>query len=269
MEEKIVTVGGLPLCYREVGSGPPLVFASGWSLEYSYWNLQIEALRKSYRVIAYDRRGQGCSGGGNDPYEFQTLVTELAQFLDAVLEDGGELPVLIGHSLAGSLVLQLAIQYPERLKALVVADTPPATGGSVAEGLELAGFKVAVATCGLASTTAINKHLFWSESFQEANPGAMALWEAQYQSNSTTKLVNSLAAWVHRPEEQDHLGRITIPTLLLVGSEDAIVSVREMTKIQKGIFGSVLQVLAGAGHMSFFEKPDEFTRCLQEFLKGL
>jgi pimeloyl-ACP methyl ester carboxylesterase len=72
-----------------------------------------------------------------------------------------------------------------------------------------------------------------------------------------------------RPDSSPLLATITVPTLVVAGEEDALVPPREARALQEAIPGSRLAVIAGAGHLSNFERPDEFNARLLGFLKGL
>jgi 3-oxoadipate enol-lactonase len=263
-----VEVGGIDISYMGVGKGTPLVFIHGWSLQYRSWELQIEAFRDQYRVIAYDFRGTGTSGGGDSKYSFDDLVAELDGFLNEVV--GDERPILVGHSLGASLVLQYMAEHPGRCLGVVAADVGMPTGVLRVEGvLQAALNRMAVRLFGLDATTDIVTSILWSQSYRENNPAVLAMAKSLYQSNSPASLVHSEWAWAMRRNVDDELSNATTPTLLIIGSEDGGVSLSSMQDIQQLIPGSKLEVIEGAGHMVYVEKPDEFNRILTSFFRSL
>lgn len=265
MKRTRVEVQGTMLYYQEDGEGPPVVLVHGWTLDHAYWDLQFPALSPGYRTIAYSWRGCGASQGGEEPYPFGELVAELGIFLDAVV--GDEPPVLVGHSLGGAIVLQYAVENAARLRALVVADIGLATPlARIHEEIEVHGIAAMVALAGLPATAPTACAAMWSRAFREANAPLLAVWEAQYQGNRVNPLLNSHEAWFNRPNLKADLGRITVPTLLIRGEEDALISAQEMALLAAGIPGAALQTLAGAGHMCFLEDPGTFNSLLAGFL---
>jgi pimeloyl-ACP methyl ester carboxylesterase len=69
-----------------------------------------------------------------------------------------------------------------------------------------------------------------------------------------------------RPDSMATLKTIDVPTLILAGAEDALIPMAEAEAMQRNIRGSELQVIPQAGHYSVFEKPDEATRVIRQFL---
>lgn len=119
-----VVVEGIELHYVERGSGAPVVLVHGSLADYSYWSNsnQIPLLAAQYRVIAYSRRYN--FPNRNEPRGDHSAVVEaedLAKLLD-VLETG---PVhLVGHSYGAYTALLFALEHPERVRSLVLAEPP-------------------------------------------------------------------------------------------------------------------------------------------------
>lgn len=249
------------ICYQDVGHGPVIVLLHGWSLNSTYWAPQIEFLAKNYRVIAYDWRGMGCSGGGPEGYDYQALCDEAKAVISALC--GDQKPTLIGHSLGGNIVLSYAIENSEQLSGIAVVDAP--LPHRLLEACMLAAFRRVSEKMSLKLMSAFARNGLWGVRYSQVHPDVIAYWEKQFSSNSVTALVNSLAAWAKRPNPIPHLGNIRIKAVLITGAQDTVAG-KDMLALHRAWAGSRLHVLENASHMSFVEKPEEFNNIIASFL---
>jgi pimeloyl-ACP methyl ester carboxylesterase len=121
----IQTNDGLALAYEDWGSGPPIVLVHSWALNKTMWRQQIPALIDAgFRVVAFDRRGHGRSGGNGQGYDMDTLADDLGCVMDQLDLKGA---VLAGHSMAsGEIVRYLTRHGRSRLARLVlISPTTP------------------------------------------------------------------------------------------------------------------------------------------------
>jgi pimeloyl-ACP methyl ester carboxylesterase len=98
---------------------PPVLLVHGYTADSHDWSWQIPALVASHRVIAVDLRGHGRSSAPASGYTTQRFATDLAELLEHL----GVGPVVaVGHSMGGNVVSALAVEYPERVLAVVAVD---------------------------------------------------------------------------------------------------------------------------------------------------
>jgi len=118
---------GVRIGYDEAGAGDPaLVLVHGMACDRTHLRHQFDHLRDRYRVVAVDLRGHGVSDKPDGVYDSATFVGDFLALFDALDLDR---PVMIGHSLGGSLSLALAVAHPESISGLVMLDSgirPPA-----------------------------------------------------------------------------------------------------------------------------------------------
>jgi pimeloyl-ACP methyl ester carboxylesterase len=252
------------VCFRDIGRGPIVILLHGWSLNSTYWAPQIEFLSKNYRVIAYDWRGMGCSGGGQEAFEFEALCDEARAVIGALC--GDQRPTLIGHSLGGNIILRLASESSEELSGVVVVDAP--LPHRVQEESLLMTFRLASERMSLKLMSTFAQRALWGERFAQLEPEIVSYWKAQFCSNSVPALINSLAAWARRPNPMADLDKIKIRSALIVG-EDDMVAGNDMRELQQAWSGAQLHVIKNAGHMSFVEQPDQFNEVIGSFLDSL
>lgn len=120
----IVETNGIETYYEAYGSGHPIVVLHGAGADHQVWAEQLRSLTDEYRVILYDLRGHGKTGGSAlGRYTVNTYADDLAGVLDALDLDQ---PVVLGHSLGGMVGYVFAHKYPEQLSALITvgARTP-------------------------------------------------------------------------------------------------------------------------------------------------
>lgn len=123
---------GVALAYEEAGSGhPPIMLAHCWGGDRSFMRPQLEQFRRRHRVVSVDLRGFGESDKPDQAYAVEGFADDLAWMAKELRL---EKPVVVGHSLGGTVVLEIAARHPTLvsgvviLEALVVAPPPVADG---------------------------------------------------------------------------------------------------------------------------------------------
>jgi pimeloyl-ACP methyl ester carboxylesterase len=114
---------GIKLAYEDRGAGKPaFVFVHGWTCNRSFFAPQAAYFARRHRVVSVDRRGHGESDKPQGPYTRAQDAEDIAY----VIEQLGLGPVVaVGHSQGGLTVLQLAVDYPDRVAAIVMVDPAP------------------------------------------------------------------------------------------------------------------------------------------------
>ena len=118
----IARVNGIKLYYEEAGTGSPLIWVHGFGCGIRSWDPQVERLSNSCRVITYDVRGFGISDAPESAaaYSQAISVADLAALIEHL---GIERAVIGGLSMGGNIALNFAIAHPQRVSALIIADT--------------------------------------------------------------------------------------------------------------------------------------------------
>src|SRR5437867_96982 len=115
-------IDDLDLEYIDKGSGLPVVFIHGFPYNKSMWSSQIDALSERYRVIAPDLRGHGESAAPVGPYLMEVLAYDIKRLLDHLNIENA---VICGFSMGGYVTFAFYRLYPDRVLALILADTRP------------------------------------------------------------------------------------------------------------------------------------------------
>jgi pimeloyl-ACP methyl ester carboxylesterase len=116
-----IPVNNFNLSYDDLGVGDiPIIFLHGFPFDKKMWQGQLEFLSDSYRVIACDVRGFGKSTDEETNLSIDLFGSDLIQFMDTL---GFQRAVVCGLSMGGYIALNAQARFPERLEALILADT--------------------------------------------------------------------------------------------------------------------------------------------------
>lgn len=112
---------GIDLYYEQHGQGDPaLVFVHGGGGWAEHWQLQLPYFATLTTVIAYDLRGHGRSSVPVGPYSIETFAEELHRLLRQLHI---ERPILVGHSLGGTIALRYAFDFPDQVTGIAIIDS--------------------------------------------------------------------------------------------------------------------------------------------------
>ncbi len=250
---------------RGVPQGLPVVFIHGFPFNHSMWEPQMLALPNDIRAIAFDVRGHGDSDVADGIYTIEFFVDDLIALLDhLVLKQ----VVLCGLSMGGYIALRAMERHPDRFKGLVLCDTQSAADSNEARVKRSASIR-AVRTHGVKSfADGFVKAVFTPQSF-ETKAGAVDKIRNTIEANAPLGICGTLVALASRTDTTASLSQIKVPTLILVGEQDAITPVAASKSMHDQISGSELSVIPHAAHMSNIENPEAFNASLLKFLKRL
>ncbi len=120
--QSVTTPDGVTLRYVDAGSGdPPILFVHGWTCNMTTFRDQIPFFAKNHRVVALDQRGHGESGKPDQDYTIPGFVDDVAWFINQVKL---EKPVIVGHSMGGTIALNLVHKHPNLTSAAILIDSP-------------------------------------------------------------------------------------------------------------------------------------------------
>lgn len=259
-----VAVGDTRLAVHTAGSGLPLLLLHGFPLDHAMWAAQ-EPLAEHGRLVVPDQRGFGASPGPG-PTSMEELADDAAALL-AALHCGPA--VVCGLSMGGYVAQHLAVRHPGRVAALVLADTKleADTPEARAARVDLAG-KVGRLGQGIVADAMVPRLLATSAESRAAagRSDVEAALRAAIMRQPVATIQAALAALGGRPDMTAAMRRVRVPTLLVVGAEDAITPPACMEAALDAMPHARLLVIPRAGHMAPLETPDVFNRALLEFL---
>ena len=259
-----IRINDINLAYTEAGSGPPIVLIHGYPFNRSLWTEQTEALRSKYRVVTPDLRGFGESDSSAGPATMTRMAEDVATLMD---ELGIEQAVIGGLSMGGYVALAFARMFPARLKALVLADTR--AQADTEEGKQTRFQQAEKATSeGMAGIAdAMLPKLLTPETVSK-RPELVKRVRDMMVKTKPEGAAGALLGMAERDDQTEFISSILVPTLILVGREDAITPVADSEKMQSLIEGSRLVVIENAGHVSNLEQTEQFNDALLGFLSA-
>jgi pimeloyl-ACP methyl ester carboxylesterase len=111
---------GVKLYYEQAGEGAPLVLIHGWTCDHTFLQPQFDHFSRTHRVVSVDLRGHGRSDKPEQEYPMTAFADDVAWMC---AELGVEHPVVVGHSMGGTISLVLAGERPELPRAIVSLDS--------------------------------------------------------------------------------------------------------------------------------------------------
>jgi len=261
-----MNVNGVDINVVDAGSGEVLVYLHGFTGSHADWKDQVAVTSDLYRTIGFDHRGHGQSGApeASEAYAIKIFADDVHTVLT---QQGIDRCCLIGHSMGGFMSLQLTLDHPELVRGLVLVDTSSGEWDVVpgyaefknklhelarTEGLE-AAFEYD-ATHNPARVEKFRKHPELKEVARQKVLNTSV--------NGFIHVSNSFMAW---PPVTDRLSEIKVPTLIVLGEEDAGF-IRPSDIMKEKIAGSELVVIGGAGHNPHEEKTEAFNEAFLDFL---
>lgn len=250
-------------CYqRGKGRKPALLLIHGFPLDHRLWAAQLRSLATLTHVIAPDLRGHGRSAVTPGPLTMAQHADDLAALLDHLQITQA---IVGGLSMGGYIALAFWRRHPERIRALVLADTRAEPDSVVARlGRDAAAARVQQTGVAALAEEMLPKLLAPGSL---ANPKIVDAARALMAAQPVAGIVGALAGLRDREDSRPLLATITVPTLVVVGEADAITPPADAVALAAGIPGARLVTIPGAGHLSPLENPRAFNAVLREFVR--
>lgn len=229
----------------------------------SYENLGVieRSLSEQYRVLNVDVRNHGRSGH-TEQMNYALMAEDLAQTLDQL---NIPVAVLLGHSMGGKLAMAFALQYPQRVSKLILADIAPVAypprHNSIFAGL------TAVDLAGISSRADADKQL--AQHISEPGVRQFLLKSLVKEDDSfhwrfnLAALQANYAALVGAPMTE---GSYDGPTLFIKGGDSDYILPEHKARIMQLFPQAQAKIIQGTGHWLHAEKPAAFTKLVQDFL---
>ena len=259
-----IRANGIDIHYEISGSGPCVVFAHSLGSDLSIWESQKSALATRRTVLRYDIRGHGGTSYGNEAppgaYDFDLLAADVVGLLDAL---NIERASFVGISLGGMIGQALALAAPRRLDKLVLADTtgryPPEAQAAWPERIRQ------IEAAGLEPLVGPTLERWFTAPYRAAHADVVARIGAIIRATPVAGYVGCCHA-IAGLDFTDRLKALDIPTLVLVGDQDAGTPPAMARELAAAIPGARLEIIEAAAHLSNIEQADAFNALLAEFL---
>ncbi len=273
-----VDAAGLRMHVAEAGEGEPLVLLHGWPQHWFMWRHQIAPLAEHYRVLCPDLRGFGWSDAPASGYEKENLAVDVVKLLDAL---GLERVRLAGHDWGGWIGFLIGMRHPERVERLLALNIPPPWGTldlRTVAGIWRFWYQVVLASPWLGARILRDRPEFvrfllrasskdsdtWTD--DELDAFAEPLREPA-RANATVQLYRTflLREFPKLAQGTYESLRLTVPTLLLFGTDDFAISTSMLRGYEPYVDDFVLELVPDCGHFIAEQRPQIVTERTLEF----
>ncbi|MDO3665113.1 3-oxoadipate enol-lactonase [Acinetobacter higginsii] len=238
-------------------SSPALLFSNSLGTNYGMWQKQFNYFKERFYVICYDTRGHGSSSTPTDPYTLQQLGEDVIHLLDHLKIEKAN---FCGISMGGITGQWLAIHYPERFQRVVVSNTAAKIGQEQA-WLDRAQLVRKQGLVPIANTAASR---WFTDPFIQSHSAIVNNLCNDLSAGSANGYANCCEA-LAKADVREQLKDITIPVLIIAGTQDPVTTVADGQFMQQQIPQSKL-VEINASHISNIECPEAFNVALENFL---
>ncbi len=259
-------INGAKLFYSDVGAGrETLFFVHGLAFDGRMFDAQIEQLKHQYRCISLDLRGHGQSELTESGYDMDGLTSDAV----ALIRELGCGPVhFIGWSIGGFMGMRVAVRHPELIKSLTLIGTANIHGSETDFG-----FKLVPALSRMFGMGAVTGSLM-SSMFAKAflkDPARSALreeWKQRFRADHALGVSRAARGVIDQAALGSELQSVALPTLMIRGEFDAVVSLPFTERTVKEIPGTKFVSIERAGHACTIEEPEQVMRAMAPFLKA-
>jgi pimeloyl-ACP methyl ester carboxylesterase len=270
-----VESNGARLHYFEKGSGSPVVFVHGSNGSLQDFKLSVmDLLSKDFRTVAFDRPGHGHSERGHSIEAGRSVHGPI--LVEAWKKLGIERPVLVGHSSAGAVLMDIAVRRPEEVGAIVLISGVVHSGGM--EQVPVMGLYRTI------SRKYIGTVLLWTLLIPLGGLVGRSLLKFTFAPDPVPKdykrigLALALRPKCLRAEGEDLVciaptleavegkyGEINVPLVIVYGAKDGNVPPEgQSIQLSKEVPNSVLIAVPETGHMAMFTKPLEVIEAIKQ-----
>lgn len=256
----------MKLHFQEFGSGNSIILLHAFPLSNWMWDEQITPIiNKGWRVILPNFPGFGKSLVEKEVSRMEDLAANVS---DLFSELNIKQSVIGGLSMGGYVALNFIRIFPEKVLALILADTSAAADSeekresrfSLVEKVREKGIEILIdemlPNVISAYTKASNKEL-------------VATLESEFKKVSKNGVIASSLGMAERKDHTEFLSKIDVPTLLVFGEEDKVTNLDAAKTLNSEIDNSTLITIPNAGHYSNLEQPDLFNKAVIDFLGEL
>ncbi len=242
-------IDGRLVHWRESGplDAPAVVLVNSLGTDFRIWDAVAAALSRDWRVVVYDKRGHGLSEVPPGPYAIADFTGDLLALADRL---GLERFALIGLSIGGLIGQDLALRRPERLTALVLADTAPKVGTAESWSGRIA----AVRQGGLAAIADPVMERWFTPAFHSGRPDDLAGWRNALLRQPADGYVATCEA-LRDADLTAAIGGIRVPTLAVAGDGDLSTPPALVRAMAERIPGAGFALIEGCGHIPPVEQP--------------
>ena len=263
----IARVNSINMYYEIHGEGEHLILIMGLGGDHFRWFRILPLLAENFKVITFDNRGVGKTDKPDIPYTMKMMSDDIAGLMDSI---GIEKALFFGISLGGMIVQNFALLYPQRIISLILGCTF-CGGKNTVSSEQRSGPSVldpSLIETMLPEERAVEMMpALYSREFIDNNQDFVEI-QIEYAKNNPLDTVGYRRQMeaVGTHDTYDRLPEIKLPTMVITGDKDVLISVENSRIIASRIPDSELVILEGTGHGFYTEANEETARILTDFM---
>lgn len=276
-DSQFIEINGQDMHVKMIGQGEPVfLLLHGFASSLYSWHAVMEPLSQFGTVIAFDRTGFGLSERpltwqGQNPYRAETQVELAVGLLDHF---GVQQAILVGNSAGGTVSMQVSLEHPERVSALILVDPAIYNGGGAPQWMQPILATPQMRHLGPLITRQILKRgpelikLAWH------NPALLPseileFYQKPYLVENWDKALWEFTLASRPTGLSERLDQLTLPVLVITGDHDRIVPTKDSIRLAGELPNASLEVISNAGHVPHEEQPQVFMDIVSSFLSKL
>jgi 3-oxoadipate enol-lactonase len=255
-----VSIGKFQLYYERAGSGPAIVFLHGLGGNHLSWWQQMPYFMRWFDCVTVDQRSFGLSPDPDGSF-CDAHPSDLGALLDQLKIDKA---VLVGQSMGGWTIVGYALEHPERVAAMVMADTP---GGIFTPEMDSMMAKIRAGGRGPLEATAIGSLPTYAKDYFVRNRDLAYLYDSLLILGARPPADAMKRLGTRRYDLAKVRERLTMQILCLEGEEDALIVPEMIRHLVRALPKARLALVPGAGHSVYFEKAAVFNQLVHDFIR--
>jgi 3-oxoadipate enol-lactonase len=251
---------GARIYWDEQGKGEPVLLIMGLGYPSYLWHRTRPALKERYRTVALDNRGSGQSDAPDGPYSIALMASDAAAALDAA---GVRSAHVFGLSMGGMIAQEFALQYPARVRSLILGCTAPGGPNAVRAEKNVTEILMARNMSPEDAARAMRPYIYDPATPLDRIEEDMAIRRKWFpRPEAYMAQLQGIFAW----EAYARLDRIAAPTLVIHGQSDQLVPAGNGELIASRVPGAKLVMLPHASHIFTTDQPEASQRAIMDFL---
>ena len=276
-DSQFIKINGQDMHVKMIGQGEPVfLLLHGFASSLYSWHAVMQPLSQFGTVIAFDRTGFGLSERpltwqGQNPYRAETQVELAVGLLDHF---GVQQAILVGNSAGGTVSMQVSLEHPERVSALILVDPAIYNGGGAPQWMQPILATPQMRHLGPLITRQILKlgpeliKLAWH------NPALLPseileFYQKPYLVENWDKALWEFTLASRPTGLSERLDQLTLPVLVITGDHDRIVPTKDSIRLAGELPNASLEVISNAGHVPHEEQPQMFMETVTSYLSKI
>ncbi|MGW1893555.1 alpha/beta fold hydrolase [Streptomyces sp. NPDC002004] len=263
---RVRTRESVELYYESSGEGTAITCLNNFFLTSPFWREYTGELVQNHRVVTYDLCNHGASSRLAQEPTWDEHAADVIGLLDALEIES---TYLVGTSASTQLARDVALEYPDRVKGLILAGPVLGMRGMRRHRQLNRAWLLTLKNHGIA---ALYNHMYPEVISGEMNeeggtPGFLGLRESFMAMNTVEELTNGLSLVQEGDTNPELLSRIEAPTLIVLGDDDILLSPKRGHEVAALFPNGRCEIMPNAGHVPFLDDPEGFQAIIRKFIE--